>query len=274
MKTEERHSYLELCIPYVFGRLNPGNRKQFEAHLATGCQPCTKELAELHEAMALLPLLLKQQAPPSAIRERVVARATSGKAEQPAIAKRAGEVGKKEGERAPAVRSSKRWYGYALVILSVLIIVVLAVFVNELINTIGGQERRVVELQGELQRKDEVLSVLRSERLEIALLNGLEPGSRARGKIVWDPVKKTAILQLTDVLITPANKEYQLWAIKGGRPMSAGTFTVMNDKEKESYFKVVSLPAGEKQEIDGFNVTLEPKGGSAQPTGAVYLRGK
>ncbi|MEK6757201.1 MAG: anti-sigma factor, partial [Bacteroidota bacterium] len=72
MKTEERHSYLELCIPYVFGRLNPGNRKQFEAHLATGCDPCTKELAELHEAMALMPLLLKQQAPPSAVRDRVL----------------------------------------------------------------------------------------------------------------------------------------------------------------------------------------------------------
>ncbi len=274
MKTEERHSYLELCIPYVFGRLNPGNRKQFEAHLATGCDPCTKELAELHEAMALMPLLLKQQAPPSAVRDRVLAKTPTGRVEQPTVTKKPSEAQEKEREGAPVARSPQRWYGYALAILSILIIIVLALFVSDLSNTIGGQERRVVELQGELQRKDEVLSVLRSERLEVVLLNGLEPNPAARGKIVWDPVKKIAILQFVNLVITPANKEYQIWMIKTGRSTSAGTFTVMNEKEKESFFKVMNLGVGEKQEIDGFSVTLEPKGGSAQPTGAAYLRGK
>jgi len=35
---------------------------------------------------------------------------------------------------------------------------------------------------------------------------------------------------------------------------------------------VMALPVGEKQDIEGFAVTLEPKGGSVQPTGPVQLR--
>jgi anti-sigma-K factor RskA len=37
--------------------------------------------------------------------------------------------------------------------------------------------------------------------------------------------------------------------------------------------KVMTLPFGEKQEFEGFAVTLEPKGGSTQPTGSELLRG-
>ncbi|MBM4160301.1 MAG: anti-sigma factor [Ignavibacteria bacterium] len=271
MKAEERHSYLELCIPYVFGRLNPGNRKQFEAHLATGCVPCTKELAELHEAMALLPVLLKQEVPPQRVRERVLADTSARKTERPPVAKMAVEAPGKE--EAPVSRRPRPWLSYTLVFLSVVIILVLALFVNDLLSTIGGQERRAVELQGELQKRDEVLSVLRSDRLELILLNGLGPSPETRGKLLWDPSKKRAILQTSDLPESPANNEYQLWIIKSGRASSAGTFAVAGEKERESFFKVIDLTAGERQEIDGFSVTLEPKGGSAQPTGVVYLRG-
>ena len=272
MKTEERHSYLELCIPYVFGRLNPGNRKQFEAHLATGCVPCTKELVELHEAMALLPVLLKQEVPPQHVRERVLTDTSARKTERPPLPKKPVEAPVKE--EAPVSRRPRPWLGYTLVFLSIVIIVVLAIFVNDLLSTIGGQERRVVELRGELQKRDEILSVLRSDRLEVIVLSGLGPSPAARGKILWDPSKKEAIVQTAELPESPANSEYQLWIIKNGRPSSVGMFAISGEKEMESFFKVIDLTAGERQEIDGFSVTLEPKGGSAQPTGAAYLRGK
>lgn len=268
MKTEERHKDLELCIPYVFGRLNPGNRKQFEAHLATGCQICIKEVAELHEAMALMPLLLKQQEPPRQIRDRLMSRLSAGRGGTPE-------------ERRPAPqrpstaigqpRTGKPWAAYAIIGAAVLVIILLALYVNDLVGTIGGQERRVNELQTELQREGEFLAILQSEQLEVAVMNGLERNPTVYGKILWDPRKNSLLLQASNLPITPVDKDYQLWETRGGRSVSLGVFAVTNDQEKQTFFKILDADVGPKVQAQGFFVTLEAKGGAQQPTGSVYL---
>jgi hypothetical protein len=221
--------------------------------------------------MALLPVLLKQEMPPGRVRDRLLSRISARKAEPPPPAKKPTVMPEQQAASVPG--RQRPWMGYALIALLIVVIAVLGVFINDLIGTIGGQERRVVELQGELQRKDEVLSVLRSDRLEVVLLNGLGPSPAARGKILWDPDQKNAIVQITGLPVTPPNNEYQLWMMRSGRLSSVGTFSLLNEKEGESFFKAMSLTVGQRQEIDGFTVTLEPKGGSAQPTGLTYLRG-
>ncbi|MEW6062393.1 MAG: anti-sigma factor, partial [Bacteroidota bacterium] len=59
---------------------------------------------------------------------------------------------------------------------------------------------------------------------------------------------------------------------KEKKPVSAGVFSVTNNQEQ--YFKIVELPIPEHTDkITAFAVTLEPKGGVPQPTGAMYLLG-
>jgi anti-sigma-K factor RskA len=270
-KTGERHTQLELCIPYVFGRLNPGNRKQFEAHLATGCELCKRELSELYEATALLPLLIRQEAPPPGLRQRILSRISSRKPEQARVERTPASREGRESVVTPATRPPRSWYQYAAAALGILIIVALVIFVNDLVGTTRNQERTIAQLKGDLQQQNELASILKAPKVEIVSLSGIEPGSSVYGKILWDSSSRKAMLQINEVPVTPEGKEYQLWMLKEQKYFSIGEF--QTDSTKAGLLKVIDLPGEVNQRIEGFVLTLEPKGGSPQPTGAIYLRG-
>jgi len=269
MKPEERHTHLELCIPYVFGRLNPGNRKQFETHLGSGCAECSKELAQLYEAMALLPLTIHQQQPPQQLKGILMQRIGSGK-EAPEPVRIRTEQRMPDAAVSPPQRP---WFGYAIAFVLLVIIVALGIYVNDLFRTVGAQEQTIVELRTELAHSAEVEKILQARRVEIVLLNGLEPSSTAFGRIIWDPLTKNAVIQVSGLPATPDDKVYQLWVVKRDGPVNAGVFTVTSEKDRKNFFELVSLTVGERYEFEAFMVTLESKGGAAQPTEPKYLMG-
>ena len=269
MKTEERHAQLELCIPYVFGRLNPGNRKQFEAHLETGCEQCKRELSELYEATALLPLLLKQEAPPTGLRQRLLSRLSSKKAEPPRAAK---TTPQRETVEAPVVKApAHSWYLYASLVMGALLIVGLLFFLNDQLRTTSELEKKLNDLQAQVQQKQEILGILQARRVEMLPLVSVEAGSEVFGKIFWEPERRHAVLQAVNLPVQPGDKQYQLWLMKDKKYFRVGEFDVQT--EKANVFAAMTLPVGEKQEMEGFAVTLEPRGGSTQPSGAIQLRG-
>ena len=270
LKTEERHAQLELCIPYVFGRLNPGNRKQFEAHLGTGCEQCNRELSGLYEATALLPLLLKQETPPSGLRQRVLSRISS-KRPEPQRSERPAPQREKFETPTPRTRPDRPWYLYASIILGALLIVALTIFVNQLVGTTGTQDKKIAELQSSLQAEQDLLNTLQAERLEMVSLSGAAAGSSMSGRIFWDPAKRNALLQVAGLPAESDGTQYQLWILKDKKPYSAGVFDVTVGQER--VMRLMQLPVGERQEFEGFEVTLEPRGGSNQPTGTVQIHG-
>lgn len=268
-KPEERHAQLELCIPYVFGRLNPGNRKQFESHLTSGCEQCMRELSGLYEATALLPLLLRQETPQSGLRQRILSRASSRKQPEPQRTERPSTH--RESPVTPATRPDHPWYRYTAMVLGVLLIVALVIFVYQLTGTTASQEKKIVELQTRVQQNDEVFAVLNARQVEMVSLSGVEPGSTFYGKILWDSLSRNAILQIAGLPAAAEGKRYQLWMLKEKKYISITQFNV--DNAHAGVFKTLTIPAGENRDIEGFTVTLEPKEGGVQPSGAIYLRG-
>ena len=268
VKTEERHAQLELCIPYVFGRLNPGNRKQFESHLATGCEQCRTELSGLYEAIALLPLLLRQETPPSGVRQRLLGRISSKRPEQPR-SERPQPQQQREKPVTPSLRPERSWYLYASIVIGILLIIALILFVNQLVGTTGSQEKRISELQSELQVGQGLIDILQAEHMEMLPLSSVTPGTATYGKVFWDPAKRNALLQTSNLPAEPESKQYQLWILKEKKYYSVGVFDIT--AEKLTMLNVMLLPVGDTKEIEGFSVTLEPKGGSPQPTGAIQL---
>lgn len=131
-----------------------------------------------------------------------------------------------------------------------------------------------MEFADELERKNAVLKVLQSRRIEIMTMGGMKVNPVGYGKILWDPEKKMAILQVSNLPPVPKGMDYQLWIYKDNKPMSAGVFTVANEGQRENYFKVQPLDMMGEKGVDAFAVTLEPKGGMPQPTGEMYLHGK
>jgi anti-sigma-K factor RskA len=277
VKTEERHEQLELCIPYVFGRLNPGNRKQFEAHLASGCEQCSAELSGLYEAIALLPLLLQQQAPPSGLRQRLLGRISSKKPEQPRSERpqqsrnERSQQPQREKPVTPSMHPDRPWYLYASIIIGILLIIALIIFVNQLVATTGLQEKKISELQSELQQGRDAVGILQADRVELLPLTSAVPGGAMYGKILLDTAKRNAFLQTANLPVEPEGKQYQLWFVKDKKHFSVGLFDVV--AEKSNTMITLSLPVGDTKEIEGFSITVEPKGGSSQPTGAIQLSG-
>lgn len=267
-KPEERHAQLELCIPYVFGRLNPGNRKQFEAHLTSGCEKCIHELSGLYEATALLPLLLRQETPPPGLRQRILSRASSKKPEPQRDERPSAQ---RESPVTPATRPEFPWYRYAATVIGILMILALAYFVYELVGTTTSQEKKIAELQSSLQQNDEALTILGARQLEMVSLAGVEPGSSFYGKILWDSSSRNAVLQIAGLPAAAEGKSYQLWMLKEKKYVAIAQFDV--DSAKAGVFKTLTMPIMEKREIEGFTITLEPKEGSAEPSGTIFLRG-
>jgi anti-sigma-K factor RskA len=269
VKTEERHAQLELCIPYVFGRLNPGNRKQFEAHLETGCEQCKKELSELYEATALLPLLLKQEAPPTGLRQRLLSRLSSKKAEPPRAVK---TTPQRETVEVPVAKApAHSWYLYASLVMGALLIVGLLFFLNDQLRTTSELEKKLNDLQAHVQQTQDILGILQARRVEMLLLVSAETASEAFGKIFWDPDRRHAVVQAVNLPVQPGDKQYQLWLLKDKKYVRVGEFDV--NVQKMNVFAVLTLPVGEKKDIEGFAVTLEPRGGSTQPSGVIQLSG-
>lgn len=276
-RTEERHKQLDLCIPYLFGRLNPGNRKHFESHLATGCDLCTKELARLTEATAMLPLALRQEQPSSKVKDRLFARIANS---QPSSAReqKRGERRREENRTlmtsalAPAPPTQRPWFTYAIVFLSLTIVIALGVYTDDLIGTIGEQEQRIVGLRTELEQHKALLTILKAPRVEMVLLSGTETNPAGYGTFVWDPEQKAAFVHVGNLSVVPSDKEYQVWAIRQEEYFSLGLFAVRNAREGSS--TILNLEMFTNTDFDAFAITLEPKGGSAKPTGEEVLTGK
>lgn len=74
--------------------------------------------------------------------------------------------------------------------------------------------------------------------------------------VYWNAENKNVYLHINNLPQPPAGKQYQLWALKDGKPIDAGIFDF-----KDTIQSLKSIAAA-----DAFAVTLEPLGGRPEPT--------
>ncbi len=179
---------------------------------------------------------------------------------------------------------SRNWIPWGIAA-ALAMVAVFSLFVIRLLGTIETQNEqlaaivtetqtlntRLVALQDELSRREEQLKVLAAKEIHISIMSGLEVNPVGYGKIIWDPEKGSAILQVSNLPAVPTDKDYQLWVIKDKKPISAGVFAV--DEPGDKFYKIDGLAVTNPKEIAAFAVTLEPKGGVPQPTGDMYMLG-
>ena len=111
-----------------------------------------------------------------------------------------------------------------------------------------------------------VVGDLRAERrITAALLQGDAirlQGGGAVGAVVREGDETLFVAR--DLSRAPGNDVYQLWFLAGERPVSAGTFEVSDGR-------VVFRTGASLEGITGAAVTVEPPGGSEQPTSEPVL---
>jgi len=81
--------------------------------------------------------------------------------------------------------------------------------------------------------------------------------------IAWSPTKKKVIIDMASVKMPVNDKthQYQLWAIVAGKPVDLGVFDANPDSTDMREMKTIAA-----LKTDAFAVTLEPRGGSVNPT--------
>lgn len=265
MKKDKYSQYIQA---YVLGALSNEEMKRFEDHLRTDCPGCAQEVTEMLTVTSLLSASIEPQHPSLHVREKILATIVRErsyvavqKAVKPSLLDRV------------AAAFRQRGFGLALgtTVAVLLLVIAFSVFVLSLLSTIDEQKVQITTLRDELTRKEELLSVLQARRVDMVVMNGLEISPQGYGKIIWDPERKVAILQISNLPVVPKDKDYQLWVIRDKKPVSAGVFAVTS--EKDGFFKITPLIETDLKRINAFAVTLEPKGGMPQPTGKMYLLG-
>ncbi len=131
---------------------------------------------------------------------------------------------------------------------------------------------RITLLQDSLSRQEAMLEVIRAKGMQMVALGGMEDTARF-GKIMWDPERKMAILQVS-LPPEPDGMSYQLWVIRDNKPMDAGVFQVSAGSSGDGLYRIEQLVETDRKHINAFAVTMEPKGGMPQPTGKMYLMGE
>lgn len=262
MTGPEPESVRDLAAAYALGALSPDEAARYEAFLATSPE-AQREVAEMRDVAALLALGQGEAAPSPDLRARVMARVSQSKV---------APIGR-AAETAPVRTRVPPLYWGALAA-SFLLAAVYA-------WSLGGMRRDVASLRQSIATSEATLAERQREldSREATLNSILEPGVKlyqltASGdpepgvQLFWDQQRNTAIINTYRLKPVPSGREYQLWFIKDGKPVPSVTFKP--DAGGRARIEKIPVPAGG---LSAAAVTVEPSGGSQQPTTKPILVG-
>lgn len=122
----------------------------------------------------------------------------------------------------------------------------------------------------DMDKKSTDMKMVMNRSNKIVDLKGMEIAPQSFATVYWNPNSKKVMLNVSNLPMPPADKQYQLWALKDGKPIDAGVFDMQPGSGDDMHMMPVTIA-----DADAFAVTLEKKGGSPQPTlTQLYVMGK
>lgn len=120
-----------------------------------------------------------------------------------------------------------------------------------------GQQLLVAKLDAYEQER----SMLAKVNMQPIVMQSAQPGHEMAGMVYWGKDRGEAYVSLSHMPMPPKGKQYQLWVIQDGKPVSMGTIPnemVLNGGMQKSDMSVTSGQA--------FAISLENEGGNPTPT--------
>lgn len=224
---------------YAVDAVDDLERAAFERHLVD-CPECRAEVASLREAGALLAEAVAVE-PPAALRDRVLAEVATVRPLPPVTA-----------PAQPAPR--RRRLPGVLAAAAAAIVVGAVVWQLPWPGELGHSPTR----PGTSQTPSATQRVLDAADAESTTLSF--PGG-ATATVTHSDSLGEAVIETSDMPAPPAGKVYQLWLDQPGEGMvSAGVMPVAEDQ--------TLLLVGDAASATGAGITVEPEGGSHEPTSA------
>ncbi len=140
--------------------------------------------------------------------------------------------------------------------------------IAQLSRQVNTQQHELVRDRDVLARQREALVLLTSPGTKKMELAGTQTAKNARATFVFDQQTGRGLLMTDGLPAAPPDMAYELWFIpKGHSPMPGKMFTV----DSAGHAMMSDHVPMEARENIVIAITLEPKRGSAVPTGAIYL---
>jgi len=244
---------------YALGALRGEENAAIESHAAS-CQECAQKLAQARGRIALLALAVDPVQPSPGVKESLM-RQLNASAE-----------GHETWQRAEEPRRSFFSGGWLTAIWApaALALALVTIFLwtqnNNLKSQLDSQLQQVHDLQAQV---DETKSLGEFYAARDTIGVKLAPSREARGataSVVYN-ARLGKILYNDTLNPPPPDKAYQLWLVPtDGNPISAGIMTTGTNTHV-----LATVPPG--TQAKAFAVTLQPTGGSPQPTGPKLLVG-
>ncbi|MFF4245133.1 anti-sigma factor domain-containing protein [Streptomyces sp. NPDC001822] len=239
MSTAELHT---LTGAYALHALPDDERVAFERHLGA-CEACSQEVREFSATAARLGLAVSA-APPPPLKERVMREITTVRQEAPSQGRgvRAGSSTGRAG----------RWTTYALAacVAAAAALGGVAVWQNQVAQDARQEAARA------RQHNERVAQVLTAPD---ASTSASDLADGARGTVVVSKSVNRAVFLASDLTRPPGGKVYQLWFNDAGTMRSAGLMDPAVTDE-------TVLLDGPVDRASGMGITVEPAGGSDEPT--------
>lgn len=275
--------FLDQVDAYALGALEPSEARALERHLATeGPHPlCEAALARAHETVATLAADLKPVAPPPHVWDGIARGLAPG--EEPAPRGPAPQQSSPSPSPAAARQPTRRRvpaWTYGIAAAAVVTMIVSGVQVRQAwraareVSAAAAECRRdLATARIDVLRKDDALQLLMEAGTQIVSLAPSPPGPAptppGSGVVLFNP--RGRALFVGKSFKAQTTHDYELWVIRGGRPMAAGLLPPDTDGRVLADVRPEALTGGRPA---AFAVSVEQKGGERDaPKGPIILSG-
>jgi len=269
----------EIAPLYVIGALDEITTQEFEASLHSATTEQQRVVARWRDVAALLPEALPLQTPPDYLRERLLNRIAEATQQTPieiAVEESTSEelAGRAEKKVLMLVQPRRaesrpeRW----LLIAATALLAFTAGYLFRQNSDLARERDNVVRERDDISKEmamwrrqvDDIVS----PRARIIAMVG-EETPQANAKVVWDTNAQKWAIYIFDLPAPPSDKDYQLWYVTKNAKISAAVFRT--DEQGRTVLKLTPPPDA-LADLAATAVTLEPRGGSPQPTGKFHLK--
>ncbi len=219
----------QLAGPFALGALDAEEDARFEAHLES-CSACQAEVREFGAVRDQLGQAVAETAP-GHLRAKVLGTATATPQLPPLLDARR--------------RATPRRRAIARGVLAAVAAIVLVV---------GGLA--YANVRSDRDDAGELVAILGALDAEVVPLTG---DDEAALRVVWSPARGEGVLIAGDLDPPGQDQDYQLWMLDDSAAISALVFEPDGGRVQQRF--EVTAP-----DFDGLAVTIEPDGGSEQPT--------
>jgi len=268
---EDVKAYIESGILelYVLGDISPEDKLQVEQMAAQ--YPDIK--AELNDIAASMERYADEHAiePAGQLRQKIMNSLLVNLGDDRNFIKQRRHTDEEEFEDDKIITLPQRtqFYKYAFAACLTLLLISIYGLVN-LYSKLQDSNIQIAALQADKTRfanqvnlMDSQLDMYRDTSFKVLKLKGMPKSPGAAMVLAWSPVNKKVMVDVQSIKLPQHDQkhQYQLWALVKGKPMDMGVFDNPTGKDTAGVKEMKNVALA-----DGFAVTLEPTGGSINPS--------